>query len=196
VGSIFVARHAESEANVRRVISYRGKSFGLTDRGREQAGALAERLFAYAPSAVYSSPLLRARETADYVASRAGVEVIELDGLREPDMGELEGRSDEAAWLVHGDVRQQWAADDVDARAPGGESLRDVQLRLSQAIWDIVSRHHTEDVAAITHGSLIVDVLVPLCTPAPGFTIDFGLAHTTVVVVSVHGDRLTCESLG
>jgi probable phosphoglycerate mutase len=197
VGSIFVARHAESEANVLRVISNRGKRHPLTARGRAQALALAERLVVYAPTAVYSSPLLRARETADVVASHARANVIELDGLREPDMGELEDRADAAAWQTHAGVRQRWAAGEWDARSPGGESLREVQIRLSGAIWQIVRQHPAEDddVVAITHGSLIVDVLVPLCVPAEGFTIDFGLSYTTVVVVSARGGALTCGPL-
>ena len=190
-----MARHAESEANVLHVISNRGKRFGLTERGQAQALALAERLAVYAPAAVYSSPLLRARETAEIVARLAGTDVTELDGLREPDMGELEERADETAWLLHGDLRQQWAAGNWDARAHGGESLRDAYSRMSQAIWQIANAHPADDVVAISHGSLIVDVLTRLCVVADGFTLDFSLPHATVIVVSARGDTLACGPL-
>jgi broad specificity phosphatase PhoE len=68
---IFVARHGESEANVRHVFDNGVAGLTLIPRGREQAAAMATELARYAPACVYTSPVRRARETAPWTATDA-----------------------------------------------------------------------------------------------------------------------------
>jgi len=92
VTTIFLARHGESDWNVeKRFQGHRDRP--LTERGREQAHALADLVGAEKINAVYTSPLSRARETAEIVAARVGLKVVALPELREVDTGSWSGLS-------------------------------------------------------------------------------------------------------
>jgi 2,3-bisphosphoglycerate-dependent phosphoglycerate mutase len=90
VTTILIARHGESDWNrERRWQGYADRP--LTDRGREQARALAARLAHIELDAVYSSDLQRARDTAAVVAENQGLEVQAVPELREVDVGSWSG---------------------------------------------------------------------------------------------------------
>lgn len=71
---LYFVRHGESEANVLKVISNRGSRHGLTEKGRRQSAELASNLEGSRATRIYSSPLLRALQTAETVSSALGVD--------------------------------------------------------------------------------------------------------------------------
>src|SRR5215216_6117581 len=95
---LYFVRHGESEANTRRVISNRESLFGLTPLGKKQANILADSLKHIPITAIFSSPVLRARETADILSQEFGQLYQVTEALREYDCGILEGQSDDASW--------------------------------------------------------------------------------------------------
>ena len=80
---LYFARHGESEANTTGVFSNRPPGHALTAAGREQAQGLADRLRAEGIAQIYSSPLLRAQQTAEILAATVGAPVEVPDALRE-----------------------------------------------------------------------------------------------------------------
>jgi broad specificity phosphatase PhoE len=196
MGRIFVARHGESEANVRRVFDNRNRGLPLTGRGREQSAAMASEVATYAPTWVYSSPVLRARQTAEYVARASSASIVEAAALAEFNVGILEGRDDEAAHEMYAELRRRWAADDWEARLPGGESLREAHDRLINFLESLRRRHSREVVAVVSHGGLYSTVLPRLCPLkdcGAGHS-DFGYAAVGVLVDD--GDRMLYELRG
>ena len=151
---LLLARHGESEANTLRVISNRNFPHALTARGMVQAAALAQKLQDLKITKVYASPILRAMQTAEIISNHLGLDVSIEDALREPDCGELEGRSDAAAWTLHAQVRQDWfVTHQWDAHPLGGESYNDVVDRLAVLLEN---RSSTDGCAVcVTHGLLI-----------------------------------------
>src|SRR6185369_16537605 len=105
---LYFVRHGESEANLLREISNRGTRHGLTAKGREQATALVQALSREAIQHIYTSPLLRAVQTAEILAGRFNVPFQTADALREFDCGFVEGRSDTAAWEIHSRIHESW----------------------------------------------------------------------------------------
>ena len=91
---LYFVRHGESEANLLNEFSNRGSKHGLTDKGRQQAHTLAQSLQTAPVAAIFSSPLLRARQTAEILSQTLGVPYRVTDALREFDCGVLEGKSD------------------------------------------------------------------------------------------------------
>jgi broad specificity phosphatase PhoE len=159
-GGLLLARHGETDDN-RPPIRFQGfRDTPLNDTGREQAHELAERVAALEDPvrSLWASDLSRARETAETVASRIGLEVRLDARLREANRGEWEGhpfpdieRSDPerfAAWMRAG----------ADWRFPGGESLKEQQDRVSAALSDI---HATGELPALVvcHGGSIRVIL-------------------------------------
>src|SRR5450756_2781983 len=94
---IFV-RHGETEHNVHGLISSAHPGPGLNANGREQARRLAEELSSLSTDRFYTSPLLRARETANVLVGQRGIVPIISPALRESGVGLLEGRGDAAAF--------------------------------------------------------------------------------------------------
>src|SRR5262249_61354246 len=100
----------------------------LNETGRAQIAALAERIVSMAPARILTSPLERARASADLIAARCDVEVEVDDRLVEIDYGEYDGV---ALAALDQDVARRWRVD-ADFVPPGGESLTAGQARVPE----------------------------------------------------------------
>ena len=130
----------------------------MTERGRAEIAAAAERLAAEKIAAIYASPLQRTRETAEIVAERLGLPIEFRDDLIEVDFGEWTGATFDA---VRADPRwQAWNTQRSLARVPGGESMRAVQHRAVEAIVELNERHLGETLVLASHGDVIRSVLL------------------------------------
>lgn len=150
---LFLVRHGESEANILRQISNRGLVHPLTARGRTEAEKLAGSLAGVEITSIYSSPLLRAQQTAEVLAGSAGLDVTVTDSLREFDCGVLEGRSDAEAWHQHSALMSAWAdPQQWHRKIDGGESLIEVCDRLILFIEELLARSMPAEVASVLVG--------------------------------------------
>ncbi len=149
---LILVRHGETEANVAGRMQGRGND-PLTPRGEQQVRAVAERLKRddHPVTAIYSSPLLRARLTADAIAAMLGLPLRLRDGLQEMHLGELEG--------VTAEVLARAAPRDPDERYPGGESAREFVERIMGTLYGIAAAHPGETVVAVSHGGVISTAL-------------------------------------
>jgi broad specificity phosphatase PhoE len=133
---VYLARHGQTAYNLEG--RFQGQlPVPLDDTGREQAVDLAERVAAHGFSALWSSPLLRARETTDIVALRTGLTPREDPRLMETDAGDWTDRS-------FADVRAQtpelfaaFLAGDPSFAFPGGESFAQQEVRVAAALEEI-----------------------------------------------------------
>lgn len=113
-------------------------------------------------TAVYTSPILRARATAAVMAARVGVDVVVLDDLREFDLGGWEGRPGTDQDVRDHPVFAGWLAGrGLGQRFEGGESAEDLRDRLQHALARALEEHPEGTVVMVTHGGLLA-VAVPL----------------------------------
>jgi probable phosphoglycerate mutase len=166
------ARHGENVANLSRTFSYRIFDGDLTNAGIAQAQRLAERLHAGPDryGLLVCSPLRRARQTARIVSARLGLPVAaELDDLREVNVGELDGRSDDTAWRVYETTLAAWRSGQLSQRFPGGESGDELAARTRRALACIAARADDRNAVVIAHGASI-RAAMPVLTgqPDPG----------------------------
>lgn len=129
----------------------------LNQSGREQAEQAANRLADLPIKAVYSSPVLRCTETAQYVAKPHQLEVIELEELGEVKYGKWEGKK-----IKKLARKRRWHAVQFFPsrfRFPQGEALRETQFRAVQVIEELSAAHQTEAVVVVSHADLIKLVL-------------------------------------
>jgi broad specificity phosphatase PhoE len=152
---LLLARHGRTTANVAHVLDSRPPGALLDELGREQAQRLATRLAERPLRAVYASRATRAQQTADPVAAAQGLAVEVVDGVQEVFMGDLEGRSDDAALATFDEVYEAWWRGELDARLPGGESAGDLRDRFLPAIDGIVDGITDGDVLLVSHGAAI-----------------------------------------
>jgi broad specificity phosphatase PhoE len=152
VTTILLARHGESDWNRdRRWQGYADRP--LTDRGREQARALAERLSDIRLDAIYSSDLERARATAEAVARPRGMAVEQVPALREVDVGSWSGLTRDEAQERYPEAFTRWLAG--DAGWTDGETYEEMSGRVLRAIADIVGDHSDGRVLVVAHGGPI-----------------------------------------
>jgi broad specificity phosphatase PhoE len=190
---LYFARHGESEANVLRVVSNRGRVHPLTERGREQAERLAT-LVAGRVARVFSSPLLRAEQTAAIVAERLGVGYRVEPALAEYDCGILEGRSDEDAWRTHARFFEAWQGGrDRDLAPERGESFEQIRARFAPFVESLARGGVGGGVLLVGHGG-VYRLMLPLVLPniTESLTRERGFPNTAVVVAEGDGAGLRC----
>ena len=196
---LYFVRHGESEANILRVISNRESPFGLTALGKQQALTLADRLKEIPFTSIYSSPILRARETAE-ILSRSfhpGYQVTEA--LREYDCGVLEDKSDEKSWRLHTEIAEDWTLHHNHLRKPeGGESYLDIQARFLPFIEKLKrERLHDEHILLLAHGGLLQLMLPLILTNVDNsFVRAHGIRHTECVIAELRSDGFVCLQWG
>ena len=148
---LLLVRHGETALSVEKRFSGRG-DVALSERGAEQARAVAARLASYGDVAgVVSSPLRRAAQTAQAVAAAlGGVEIAVVDGLMETDFGEWEG-------YTFAEVRSRWPAemqawlDSPAVAPPGGESFASTFERVAAARERVLRDFAGARVAVVSH---------------------------------------------
>jgi broad specificity phosphatase PhoE len=152
VTTILLARHGESDWNRDR--RWQGHADRpLTDLGREQARALADRLAATELDAVYSSDLERARETAAIVAKPHQLPVNELSDLREVDVGSWSGLTRAEAEELYPDAFRHWT--EGGEGWDDGETYEQLSERVIGAVLKIAARHPDDRVLLVAHGGSI-----------------------------------------
>jgi broad specificity phosphatase PhoE len=196
---LLFVRHGESEANVAHVFSNRGRKHPLTARGREQAAALAERLRARPVARVYTSPLLRAVETACSVAAALGLEAVETDALREFDCG-FEDRGDEASWALFLEFMQALVdGRRLDERIEQGESYHDMQARFVPFVRGLAAElgGTPAEVVLVGHGALFILMLpLVLANVDVAFALEHGMPNTCVIAAEDDAGSLRCVQWG
>jgi alpha-ribazole phosphatase len=152
VSRLILIRHAEPPEDARGRC-YGSLDIGLSTAGREHARRLAERLATVEYEAVYSSPRMRARETAEAIASVRGLAPVVDEGLRELDFGELEGRTYDEIAASEPELYRAWMTTPTEIRFPGGESFADLKARSLVALERIRGLH--ESAIVVTHGGVL-----------------------------------------
>lgn len=147
---LFLVRHGRTASNVARV--YAGRSDEpLDEAGRAQAREAAERLAAEGVAALYSSPLRRARETAEIMASVLGADVTVDAALTEMALGPWEGLSEDEVARRFPREWALWMDRPSRLRLPGRETLDDVLRRVLPFLERIRLAHAGEAVAVVSH---------------------------------------------
>ncbi len=145
---IFI-RHGEAENNTKNIINTDlTKLYRLTERGKKQIADQVNKINRV--DAIYTSPFVRAKETAEIIAGKLGFDktkIKEDDRLRELDFGDLNGKPF-AEYLAY----EEEYISTYDAKLPNGESYNDAKKRFGEFIYEIDSKHRNEKILVSTHG--------------------------------------------
>ncbi len=163
-------RHGQTPLSAEKRFAGSG-DIDLTELGARQASAAAQRLARRAApiGAIVTSPLRRARRTAEEAARATGAPLRVEDDLRETDFGAWEG-------LTFREVGEKWPAEmgewlaDADAAPPGGESFAEVDRRVMAALERLLARYAGVTVLLVSHVTPI-KTLVRRALAAPAVTL-------------------------
>lgn len=187
MGKIYLIRHGEVAWNKEN--AYVGVTdLPLNDTGREQAARLADYMKNKKISAVYSSNLSRAKETAQTIASQMGLPVQEVAELHEVNYGDWEGVNEREIATRWPDEFKEWRAQPMDVQIPGGESFTEMRNRAYGAFRTIARSHPDENVAVVAHKSVNRVILCCLMGVDPNLYRRIGQGNACVNIVEVRQD--------
>jgi probable phosphomutase (TIGR03848 family) len=187
--TFLLIRHALCDP-VGRSIAGRAAGVSLNRRGLQQAEALAARLAELPISAVYSSPLERAVQTAGPIAKLKALRVEQREGWNEIDFGEWTGK--QLGELQAVPEWQNFHTYRSGTRIPGGETMQEVLARALDEVAEVVRHHSSSLVAVVSHG----DVLRSLICHFLGVSLDLMLrleiepASVSIVELQPYGPRV------
>lgn len=189
---LFLVRHGEAINNLDGTVGGELGCRGLTQRGRDQAALVADRIakeHAVRPfGAFYSTPRRRVRESAAFVTQRLPMPAIIVDDLRGPDHGDADGKSWQEVKTAFGGPPQH----NPDAPyAAGSETWNQYLDRATAALREILERHDGQRILIVAHGETIeaANVLMLDLSPAVRLGTGFITEHTAVTRWQQHVNR-------
>jgi alpha-ribazole phosphatase len=150
----------------------------LTEHGRKQLDAAAEKLKDVELTAVYSSDLSRARYGGETLARQHNLELITDESLREIYFGQWEGMSFDEVNVRYPGAMEERRINTVDFRPSGGETIAEFWQRIQTGAEKILKRHPGQNIALVAHSGVNRAVLLQAmnCLPEKIWCIhqDFG----------------------
>ena len=151
---LLLVRHGETALNSAQ--RYWGRTdVPLGDVGIKQAECLRERLKDEKIDFVYSSTLVRAKDTASIIAEGRGLEITACPELKEIDFGKMEGLTFEEVKLLYPEVALRWRERDPNLVCPGGESLPEVEKRVKDFRYYLKRHGDSDTVLIVAHSGVL-----------------------------------------
>lgn len=166
ITDLILIRHGETDWNLAR--RFQGhQDISLNAEGLRQAHGAARRLgerrsdyglmpgAGRAPALLFTSDLIRCRQTAEPIGQALGLQPAVEPRLRERTFGVLEGLTVDELRRDHAESFARWQAREPDFAVPGAESLRRFAARVEDVLTDLVTRHAGRTLVLVTHGGVL-----------------------------------------
>ena len=195
MGHVIFLRHGQARNNAERILAGRTEGFPLTDAGVAQAGAAAELLSGMDVSAIYSSPVERARQTAEIVAKGGPLDVTVDERLVELDMGRFTGMSFEDILRDHGNVFAKFYGGDPEIARSGVETFAQVRERVLAMAGHAAARHPGGNVVLVTHMDPIKAMLSSVVDMSPDNLFELVIATASLNLFRHAGGRFSLSGI-
>ena len=167
MGQIIFLRHGQAKNNTERILAGRTEGVPLTDTGIKQSEYAAELLEHMNISAIYSSPIERAKHTAEIVGKHNSLDVTIDDRLNELDMGKFTGMPYDKIFNSHGNVFMKFYNDELEIAHNGVETFTQVKKRILEIVDHVIEKHPDENVLLVTHMDPIKAMLSTIVDLSP-----------------------------
>ena len=159
ITSFLLIRHGHTKATEEGKL-YTDPNAPLTERGHEQAEALAGWLCKQPTEIILTSPSNRVRSTADIIARAADRQALVVNGLDEWHVGDWEGKSYWEIKAAEPQLYQHWSDDPIHNAPPGGESIVDLGKRVERQLQEMIATHLGKRIALVTHAGIVRGILL------------------------------------
>ena len=193
---LVLVRHGETRSNLEFLLHGR-TDVPLTSLGAWQAHRVAERLLTIGTiDVLYSSPLLRARATAEIISAELGVTVEFIDDLTEFHFGDFEGYTLTSIQESHPEIfLQVLDTSDFEFRFPNGESRREFHTRIQTALQSVIDAHTGKRIVVVAHGGVIASIFTQFTGGNPNDWANYLVHNCSITRLEVDGQppaRLVC----
>lgn len=150
---LLLVRHGEPEKSAQG-LCYGKLDVALSSSGQQNISLTAEIIRPLRPNAVYTSPLLRAKDTAKVIARVCLLEPIVERDIAELDFGDFEGLRYEEAEREYPEIYSQWMREPTKVRFPNGESFDLMAARVEQSVSRLKQKHTHQSIVVVSHGGV------------------------------------------
>ncbi len=192
---VIFLRHGQAQNNVKRILSGRTPGVPLTQNGIEQAKKAAELVRGMNVSKIYTSPIDRARHTAEIVAECNSADVVADDRLIELDMGKFTGMKYDDIMSAHGNVFLKFYSGDLELAHNGVETFAEVKKRMSGMVGEAITQHKGQNILFVTHMDPIKAMLSTVIDLKPQFLFELIVANASLTVFDEYEGDLSLKAI-
>ena len=180
---IIFLRHAQAENNTKRILAGRTEGVPLTKTGIEQAERIAKYLAPIDISAIYSSPIERAKHTAEIVAKNCSLDVVLDERLTEINMGKFTRMNYDDMFTKYGNIFLKFYENDPVISEHEVETFPDVQKRVLEMVDHVLKKHNNENVILVTHMDPIKSMLAKVMNLVPKTLFELIIANASLTII-------------
>ena len=192
---IIFLRHGQAENNTKRILAGRTEGVPLTKIGIEQAEKIGKYLKPIDISAIYSSPIERADNTAKIVAESNSIDYKLDERLTELDMGKFTRMPYDEIFAKHGNVFLKFYSNDPIISEYGVETFPHVQKRVMDMLDYIIKKHNQENVLFVTHMDPIKSVIAKVMDLKPLALFELIIANCSLTIIKHHDEKLSLSAI-
>jgi probable phosphoglycerate mutase len=195
LGSIIFLRHGQAKNNIERILTGRTPGIPLTEKGIDQAEKAAKFLEHMNISAIYSSPIERARHTAEIVGKHNSIDVIIDDRLIELDMGKFTGVPYDEIFTSHGNVFMKFYNGELEIAHNGVETFSEVKKRVLGIVDHVIEKHPDQNVVLVTHMDPIKAMLSTVVDLTPTNLFELIIANASLNIFREYKRKFSISGL-
>lgn len=195
MGSIIFLRHGQAKNNIERILTGRTPGVPLTETGIIQAEKAAKFLEHMNISAIYSSPIERAKHTAEIVGKHNSIDVTIDDRLIELDMGKFTGVPYDEIFTSHGNVFMKFYNGELEIAHNGVETFSEVKKRILGIVDHVIENHPNENVVLVTHMDPIKAMLSTVVELTPTNLFELVIANASLNIFREHKRKFSISGL-
>jgi len=193
---IIFLRHAQAENNTKRILAGRTEGVPLTKTGIEQAERIAKYLASIDISAIYSSPIERARHTAGIVAKNCSLEEVVIDErLTEIDMGKFTRMNYDDMFAKYGNIFLKFYENDPVISEHEVETFPDVQRRVLDMVDHVLKKHKNENVILVTHMDPIKSMLAKVMNLLPETLFELIIENASLTIIKEQDKKFSLSAI-
>ena len=187
---IIFLRHAQAENNTKKILAGRTPGINLTDDGKKQAEQAGKMLESLNVSAIYSSPIDRAIQTAEVASKHCNIEYKTDDRLIELDMGQFTLMPYQEIFSKHGNVFLKFYSGSEEVSENGVETFAQVKKRVDEMVDFVITKHKNENVVLITHMDPIKAMIGKVLKLNPEVLFELIIANASLSIIKNHDQNL------
>jgi len=195
LGSIIFLRHGQAKNNIERILTGRTPGVPLTEKGIDQAEKAAKFLEHMNISAIYSSPIERARHTAEIVGKHNSLDVTIDDRLIELDMGKFTGVPYDEIFTSHGNVFMKFYNGELEIAHNGVETFSEVKKRVLGIVDHVIENHPDQNVVLVTHMDPIKAMLSTVVDLTPTNLFELIIANASLNIFREYKRKFSISGL-
>ena len=192
---IIFLRHGQAENNVKRILAGRTGGVTLTKTGIEQAGRIAKYLKPLDISAIYSSPIERAKHTAEIVAENNSLDYQLDDRLIEIDMGKFTLMNYDDMFAKYGNIFLKFYENDPVIAEHEVETFPHVRKRVHDIVDYVIKKHGNQNVVLVTHMDPIKSILSVVMDLKPKTLFELVIANASLTIIKEQDNKFSLSAI-